>query len=95
MAKIKANGYQLLKGKKPGGNSKWWMCALINEGNKATDCWAGVHRLAGPLNRCAMLLIGKAGKRRKAVRPRFTSTIVMDVLAERFGCDTPGTSKRW
>ena len=85
---LKANGYQLLKGKNLKEFKDLVDVSLINEGNKAP--LLGVFSFRAVLN-LAMLLT--ESERAKAVRSRLLD-IVMDVLAERTGGHTKYINQR-
>ena len=85
---LKANGYQLLKGKTLKEFKDLVDVSLINEGNKAP--LLGVFSFRAVLN-LAMLLT--ESERAKAVRSRLLD-IVMDVLAERTGGHTKYINQR-
>lgn len=85
---LKANGYQLLKGKNLKKFKDLVDVSLINEGNKAP--LLGVFSFRAVLN-LAMLLT--ESERAKAVRSRLLD-IVMDVLAERTGGHTKYINQR-
>lgn len=85
---LKANGYQLLKGKNLKEFKDLVDVSLINEGNKAQ--LLGVFSFRAVLN-LAMLLT--ESERAKAVRSRLLD-IVMDVLAERTGGHTKYINQR-
>ena len=85
---LKANGYQLLKGKNLKEFKELVDVSLINEGNKAP--LLGVFSFRAVLN-LAMLLT--ESERAKAVRSRLLD-IVMDVLAERTGGHTKYINQR-
>ena len=85
---LKANGYQLLKGKNLKEFKDLIDVSLISEGNKAPVL--GVFSFRAVLN-LAMLLT--ESERAKAVRSRLLD-IVMDVLAERTGGHTKYINQR-
>ena len=85
---LKANGYQLLKGKNLKEFKDLVDVSLINEGNKAP--LLGVFSFRAVLN-LAMLLT--ESERAKAVRSRLLD-IVMNVLAERTGGHTKYINQR-
>ena len=85
---LKANGYQLLKGKNLKEFKDLVDVSFINEGNKAP--LLGVFSFRAVLN-LAMLLT--ESERAKAVRSRLLD-IVMDVLAERTGGHTKYINQR-
>ena len=85
---LKANGYQLLKGKNLKEFKDLVDVSLINEGNKAP--LLSVFSFRAVLN-LAMLLT--ESERAKAVRSRLLD-IVMDVLAERTGGHTKYINQR-
>lgn len=85
---LKANGYQLLKGKKLKEFKDLVDASLINEGTKTSIL--GIFSFRAVLN-LAMLLT--ESERAKAVRARLLD-IVMDVLAERTGGHTKYINQR-
>ena len=85
---LKANGYQLLKGKKLNEFKDLIDATLINEGTKTSIL--GIFSFRAVLN-LAMLLT--ESERAKAIRGRVLD-IVMDVLAERTGGHTKLINQR-